>query len=155
MTGKPGAAAATQDGEVPELSLPCSPSYDLTSKVGGHCVQRRRLLCGLRGPSLPAPFGLRPWGSREEALFWLRLSCAQLFPQAAKCPSVEREGPDTAPKPIPASWDPGWLYPGWQRKLGSDIPTQFSSATLWLMIPRGDTVLLIRVNPPGRRDPRG
>ncbi|KAM5309145.1 ras-related protein Rab-37 isoform 4-T4 [Glossophaga mutica] len=32
MTGKPGAAAATQDGEVPELSLPCSPSYDLTRK---------------------------------------------------------------------------------------------------------------------------
>ncbi|XP_045046007.2 ras-related protein Rab-37 isoform X2 [Desmodus rotundus] len=33
MTDKPGAAAATQDGEAPELSLPCSPSYDLTHKV--------------------------------------------------------------------------------------------------------------------------
>ncbi|XP_074175444.1 ras-related protein Rab-37 isoform X4 [Rhinolophus sinicus] len=32
MTGTPG-AAATRDGEAPELSPPCSPSYDLTGKV--------------------------------------------------------------------------------------------------------------------------
>lgn len=39
MTGTPG-AAATEDGEAPQLSPPCSPSYDLARKVGGHCVQR-------------------------------------------------------------------------------------------------------------------
>lgn len=44
MTGTPG-AAATQDGEAPELSPPCNPSYDLTLKVGGHCVQRWGPLC--------------------------------------------------------------------------------------------------------------
>ncbi|XP_058417512.1 ras-related protein Rab-37 isoform X1 [Diceros bicornis minor] len=32
MTGTPGAAAA-RDGEAPERSPPCSPSYDLTGKV--------------------------------------------------------------------------------------------------------------------------
>uniref|UniRef100_A0A2K5DG35 RAB37, member RAS oncogene family n=1 Tax=Aotus nancymaae TaxID=37293 RepID=A0A2K5DG35_AOTNA len=34
MTGTAG-ATATQDGEAPKRSPPCSPSYDLTGKVGG------------------------------------------------------------------------------------------------------------------------
>lgn len=54
MTGTPG-AAATRDSETPQRSPPCSPSYDLTGKVGGHCAQRWGLLCRLWGPPLPPP----------------------------------------------------------------------------------------------------
>lgn len=39
MTGMSG-AAVTRDGEALEDSPPCSPSYDVTGKVGGHCAQR-------------------------------------------------------------------------------------------------------------------
>lgn len=72
MTGTPG-AAATRDGEAPEHSPPCSPSYDLTGKVGGHCALRWGPPCQLRGPPVPAPFALRPRPSP------LRLRWTQLF----------------------------------------------------------------------------
>lgn len=79
MTGTPG-AAATRDGEAPERSPPCSPSYDLTGKVGGHCAQRWGLLCRPWGSPLPRFLCPQSPDLPAQASYWLRLPWTHLFP---------------------------------------------------------------------------
>lgn len=121
---------------------------ELRPRAQGGCALRPALGTPVRvlRPPLPAPSNLRPWGSRAPAPCWL-LSPS---PQPGAGVRREREGRDTAARPIPTSRCLGGCARPRERKLGSDSPNFLLPPRL---SPRGPPCSWLRVGFPGRRHP--